>query len=40
MGETNTMYPNSKLNLSNDPQFRPNKINKIRDYFAAEIKER
>ena len=27
-------------NLSNDQQFRLNKINEIRDYFVAEIKER
>ena len=40
MGETNNMYPNLKLSLSKDPQFRPNKINEIIDYFVAEIKER
>ena len=40
MGETNNMYPNLKLKLSNEPQFRSNKINEIRDYFAAEIKGR
>ena len=40
MGEANIMYPNLKLNLSNDPQFRSNKINEIRDYFVDEIKER
>ena len=34
------MYPNLKLNLSNDPQFRSNKSNEIRDYFVAEINER
>ena len=27
-------------NLSNDQQFRLNKINETRDYFVAEIKER
>ena len=27
-------------NLSTDQQFRLNRINKIRDYFVAEIKER
>ena len=40
MGKNNIMYPNLKLSLSNDPQFRSNKINKIRDYFITEIKER
>ena len=30
------MYPN----ISNDQQFRLNKINEIKDYFIAEIKER
>ena len=34
--ETNNLYPN----LADDQQFRLNKINKIRDYFVAEIKER
>ena len=33
--ETNKLYPNL-----DDQQFRLNKINKIRDYFVAEIKER
>ena len=42
MTETNnvSMYPNLSLNLSNDQQFRSNKINEIRDYFVVEIKER
>ena len=40
MGETNNIYLTLKLNLSNDPQFRSNKINEIRAYFVAEIKER
>ena len=39
MGEANIVYPNLKSNLSNDSQFRPNKINEIRDYFVAEFKE-
>ena len=34
--ETNNLYPN----LADDQQFRLNKINEIRDYFVAEIKER
>ena len=34
--ETNNLYPN----LPNDQRFRLNKINEIRDYFVAEIKER
>ena len=42
MAETNniSMYPNLSPNLSDDQQFRLNKINEIRDYFIAEIKER
>ena len=35
-----SMYPNLSPNLSDDQQFRLNKINEIRDYFIAEIKER
>ena len=38
--ETPNMYPNLSANISNDQQFRLNKINKIKDYFIAEIKER
>ena len=34
--ETNKLYPN----LLDNHQFRLNKINEIRDYFVAEIKER
>ena len=34
--ETNNLYQN----LLNDQQFRQNKVNEIRDYFLAEIKER
>ena len=33
-------YPNLNANISNEQQFRLNKINKIRDYFLAEITER
>ena len=45
MVETNNnnninMYPNLSLSLSNDQQFRLDRINEIRDYFVAEIKER
>ena len=38
--ETPNMYPNLSANISNDQQFRVNKINEIKDYFIAEIKER
>ena len=38
--ETNNMYPNLKPTLSDNQQFRLNRINGIRDYFVAEIKER
>ena len=34
------MYPNLVANPSNDQQFRLNKIDEIKDYFIAEIKER
>ena len=33
------MYPNLNTKPSNDQQFRINKINEIKDYFTAEIKE-
>ena len=36
MGEAPSMYSN----LSNQTQFRLNKINKVKDYFMAEICER
>ena len=39
-GKTN-MYPNLSVTLLNDQQqFRLNKINEIKDYFVAKIKER
>ena len=42
--ETTNMYPNLSAPLNvplNDQQhFRLNKINEIKDYFVAEIKER
>ena len=38
--ETPNMYPNLSVNISNDQQFRLNKINEIKDYFIAEIRER
>ena len=34
------MYLNLSANISNNQQFRLNKINEIKDYFIAEIKER
>ena len=42
MGEckSHCMYPNLSANISNDQQFRLNKINEIKDYFIAVIKER
>ena len=43
MAEANnnaSVYPNLSPNSLNDQQFRLNKINEIRDYFVAEIKER
>ena len=38
--ETLNMYPDLNANLSNDQQFRLNKIIEIKDYFIAEITER
>ena len=38
--ETPNMYPNLSTNTSNEQQFRSNKINEMKDYFIAEIKER
>ena len=43
MTETNNnlnIYPNFSSTLSDNQQFRLNRINEIRDYFVAEIKER
>ena len=37
--ETPNMYANLNTTPSNEQQFRLNKINKIKDYFIAEIKE-
>ena len=34
------MYPNLSANISNDQQFMLKKINEIKDYFLAEIRER
>ena len=38
--ETPNMYPNLSANTSNGQQFRLNKINEIKYYFIADIKER
>ena len=38
--ETNNIYPNLSSTLWNDQQFRLNRMNEIKDYFVAEIKER
>ena len=38
--ETNNIYPNLCLTLSDNQQFKLNRINEIRDCFVAEIKER
>ena len=41
MNECSNINPNlSVVSLNAEQQFRLNKINEIRDYFAAEIKER
>ena len=38
--ETPNMYPNFNANISNEQQFRLNKIDEIKEYFLAEIRER
>ena len=38
--KTQNSYPNLATNISNEQQFRLNKINEIKDYFLAEIRER
>ena len=38
--ETHNIYPNLGVSLSDQQHFRLNKINEIKDYFVAEIKER
>ena len=42
MAECNShnVYPNLSANTSNEQEFRLNKINEIKDYFIAKIKER
>ena len=40
MVETDNIYPDMSATLLNDQQFRLNRINEIKDYFVAEIKER
>ena len=38
--QTPNTYPNLSPPLSDQEEFRLNKINEVKDYFAAEIKER
>ena len=38
--KTQNIYPNLATNISNEQQFRLKKINEIKDYFSAEIRER
>ena len=38
--ETHNIYPNLGVSLSDQQQFRLNKINEIKDYLVEEIKER
>ena len=38
--ETHNIYPNLGVSLSDQQQFRLSKINEIKDYFVAKIKER
>ena len=37
---SNNVYPNLSTNTSSKQQLKLNKINEIKDYFIAEIKER
>ena len=37
---SHNIYPNLSANTTNEQQFRLNKINELKDYFIAEIKER
>ena len=38
--KTRNIYPNLNENRPNEQQFRLNKINEIKDYLLAEIRER
>ena len=38
--KTPNMHPNLNANISNAQQFRLNKINEIKNYFIAEVRER
>ena len=38
--KTPNIYPNLTANVSNKQQFRLHKINEIKDYFLADIRER
>ena len=38
--KTPNIFPNLATNISNEQQFRLNKINEIKDYFLVEIRER
>ena len=40
ISKTPNIYPKLNVNISNEQQFRLNKINEIKDYFLAEIRER
>ena len=40
MVEADNIYPDLSVTPLNDQQFRLNRINEIKDYFVAEIKER
>ena len=37
--KTSNIYPNLIANISNEQQFRLNKINEIKDYFLVAIRE-
>ena len=37
--KTPNIYPNLNVNISNEQQFRLNKINEIKDHFFSEIRE-
>ena len=37
---SHNVYPNLGTNPSHEQEFRPNKINEIKNYFIVEIKKR
>ena len=38
--KTNNIHPNLSSSLSDNQQFKLNRVNEVKDYFVSEIKER